>query len=270
MAILNLETENDFIEKETKASGKTAICEMIWNSLDADATEVYVKLNRNYAGLTSISVEDNGHGIPYEDAKEVFSRLGGSLKAITKYSPKGRKFHGKLGKGRIKSFSLGYLITFRSFYSTNNHIETFSIKHDFHDIKKPSIEDSITKLTNRSTGFIVNIDNLRDDNCRPLEKPRLKDEIAVEFAAYYFQQHFLLNYDGACIDFDNLVKRKFNESFSVRQPNGEEIDFELKIFEWRKEVSKKLYICGNGWISLLEQILNIRSKGDFITVYIYS
>lgn len=135
MAILNLKAQNDFIEKATNASGKSALTELIWNSLDADASEIYITSKKNELGhYDFIKIEDNGHGISHKEAETVFDKLGGSLKAIKKISPKGRLYHGKHGRGRIKAFTLGFKLTFRSYYQNNGDIKTFKIIHDFENM----------------------------------------------------------------------------------------------------------------------------------------
>lgn len=57
-----LEPHNDFINKETQAQPINALAELVWNSLDADATRVDI-IEDNY-GLDQkrIIVTDNGHG----------------------------------------------------------------------------------------------------------------------------------------------------------------------------------------------------------------
>jgi hypothetical protein len=53
-----------------------AVAELIWNALDADADRVDVILHDDkLGGIKSIEVSDNGHGMPYSDAEELFSRL---------------------------------------------------------------------------------------------------------------------------------------------------------------------------------------------------
>src|ERR1700687_5822390 len=58
-----------------------AVAELIWNAVDADADCIDVVLHDdNLGGFKTIEVADNGHGIPYQDAEDLFSRLGGSWK----------------------------------------------------------------------------------------------------------------------------------------------------------------------------------------------
>ena len=64
-----------------------ALAELIWNAVDADATRIAVTLtNNDLDGLEAIEVADNGHGIPYAQAEDLFSRLGGSWKKSRTHS----------------------------------------------------------------------------------------------------------------------------------------------------------------------------------------
>jgi len=75
------------------------IAELIWNSVDADATTVDVRLNRNVLGsLDSIEVIDNGLGITMADAQEGFGHLGGSWKQHDHQKKREKRIlHGKHG-----------------------------------------------------------------------------------------------------------------------------------------------------------------------------
>jgi len=95
---LTIVVEQDHIESLTKANGTTALAELIWNSLDADASEISVDyVSSPINGYESISVTDNGHGLTYFHAEEVFTKLGGSAKRNSTLTPNGRSYHGKEG-----------------------------------------------------------------------------------------------------------------------------------------------------------------------------
>jgi len=94
----------------------SAIAELIWNSLDVDAEEVIVYFDENDVSLRGIIVEDYGLGATPEDAKEFFSKLGGSWKRPGAKTKKGRVLHGSQGHGRYKALSLGRSVTWTFFY----------------------------------------------------------------------------------------------------------------------------------------------------------
>ena len=89
-----------------------AAAELIWNAVDADANRVDVILHDDaLGGLSSIEVADNGHGIPYAEAEDLFSRFGGSWKQGGHRSHEQRRIlHGKEGRGRFRAFALGRVV----------------------------------------------------------------------------------------------------------------------------------------------------------------
>lgn len=58
-------------DKSIETSGitkdyKEALCEFIWNSFEANATEVEISYTKNeLSGINTISISDNGDGIVY-------------------------------------------------------------------------------------------------------------------------------------------------------------------------------------------------------------
>lgn len=105
---INVQVQPDYLASLPK-NPFSALIELIWNSLDADATKVLVSFGRNALdGIDFIEVWDNGHGITLQDADNGFSSLGGSWKRLVDATRiKKRKLHGKGGRGRFLAFSLG-------------------------------------------------------------------------------------------------------------------------------------------------------------------
>ena len=102
---IKVQVESDHINKLTAARPVAAIAELIWNAVDADATRVDVVVDANFA-LPSITVSDNGHGIPHQEVTALFGRLGGSWKTRGRSKLRSRFLHGKEGKGRFKACEL--------------------------------------------------------------------------------------------------------------------------------------------------------------------
>jgi hypothetical protein len=107
--VLQVEAQEDFVERLTVASPAQALAELIWNGLDAEATKISVAVDNSPLGLLhAIRVRDNGHGIPPTDAEELFAHLGGSWKRQANKSKNGKRvLHGKEGKGRFRALALG-------------------------------------------------------------------------------------------------------------------------------------------------------------------
>lgn len=65
--------DKQHLERLSSGTPLTGVVELIWNALDADATEVEVRFARNELdGLEEIRVTDNGHGMTYEEAVQGF------------------------------------------------------------------------------------------------------------------------------------------------------------------------------------------------------
>jgi C4-dicarboxylate-specific signal transduction histidine kinase len=76
--------QNDYLERMSKTRPINAVAELVWNSLDADADRVKVKLVENdMGGLERLTVTDNGNGLEYSLAEHAF----GSLRQAKNYWP---------------------------------------------------------------------------------------------------------------------------------------------------------------------------------------
>ena len=73
-------------DKSIETSGitkdyKEALCELIWNSFEANATEVEISYTKNeLSGINTISISDYGDGFVYEDIEDTFGTFLASKK----------------------------------------------------------------------------------------------------------------------------------------------------------------------------------------------
>lgn len=88
---LTVEVQDDHLKSLCGTrSPLDSVAELIWNSLDADASHVRVSFKENgLGGLDEVIITDDGHGIPHETALTSFGSLGGSWKPQRGKSPKG-------------------------------------------------------------------------------------------------------------------------------------------------------------------------------------
>lgn len=120
--------QRDTFLRIARARPLTAIAELIWNSLDADANNVTVYFDENELGLRGVVVEDDGQGATPDEAKEFFRRLGGSWKKPGGRTKKhGRVLHGNQGQGRYKALSVGRSIKWTYFYEQGEDIYEFTL-----------------------------------------------------------------------------------------------------------------------------------------------
>lgn len=138
MQEIEVKVENDHIERLTTAKPILALCELIWNAYDADARTVRVEFEEGgLIKLALIRVQDDGDGIPFEEAEGYFKSLGGSWKRKGAKTKDGRFIHGEKGHGRFKAFSLGETVTWIS--SANG--KRFSIAGQISNLKTFKVSD---------------------------------------------------------------------------------------------------------------------------------
>ena len=91
-----------------------ALAELISNSYDADASEVLVMFNEKNGSPVSITVQDNGCGMSFNDIQEKFLAIGRDRRQTDGDipSPKyGRLPTGKKGLGKLALFGIAKEIT---------------------------------------------------------------------------------------------------------------------------------------------------------------
>ncbi|HEY4329258.1 MAG TPA: ATP-binding protein, partial [Phycisphaerae bacterium] len=155
---ISVEVAQDHIESLTRVRQPiAALEELIWNALDADATNIEVRLTQNQLfGLERIVVTDNGHGIHRDNWKTAFGKLGGSPKLNMTETSGGRKIHGKAGRGRFKAFGLGKKVTWRSRFCVGGTCRQFEIIGNIQAIRDFAASEAIS-LTNGTSGVSVEI-----------------------------------------------------------------------------------------------------------------
>lgn len=269
--IIDIGVEKDHIESLTKASGINSLAELLWNSLDADATEVNVDFKpTKLGGYEYIKVTDNGHGLTYEKAQDIFSRIGGSEKKIKTQSPNGRQYHGEEGKGRYKGLSIGDLVKFTSVYEGKNGFSEFTLTIDRNHLSKTELSDlKQLKKGEGKSGFKVEISNINLKNADQALKIENRKELEEKFASYWISYpKFKIYFNGNELRFDSLIKH--TEETEIKAEVGElSYKFIIKIIEWNFENKKKTYLCNAQGIPFQETNLGLRSSIP-ISIFIQS
>lgn len=269
---LELKVEQDHIESLAKVRNPIiAIEELIWNALDADASEIAVDVGFNsLGGLARIKVRDNGFGIRHDECETAFGRLGGSTKSEMKLTPGGRVPHGKLGKGRLRAFGIGHNVTWLSRYLDNGTVFQFGIKGQRTSLKRFEV-GSAKEVVRKSTGVEVTIDGIESNFPSLSQSSRAAEELSKRLALY------LRKYPGITICYDNLavdpaIFERSSTSYPIRlqsQP-GIESDAELTVIEWNTPTERALYFCDNNGFALEECPPGIQAPGFHFTAYLKS
>jgi len=272
MKDIKVQVEKDHLEKLTKASGQSAIMELIWNSLDADAKNIKIFYKETPLGIAEIKVDDDGHGIKFDDAEKVFGSLGGSLKKTKRLSPEKRKLHGEEGQGRYKAFALGSLIKFESIFQDNGNAKYFDVQMDLNHLQHSIINDLKTakKVDEKTTGVFITINNINQEKASVLASEKFKKSIEEKLAVYYLTYpNFNVWVNNSKLNFEGCIKNKYEEPFKVETDAGKKIDFKAKVLEWNIDNEKKIFYCGKEGVSYHEAPLGIKTTLP-ISIYIQS
>lgn len=212
MQVLEVEVAQDHIDGLSRAKKPIlGLAELIWNSVDADATQVTVRLNRNSMnGLDAIHVIDNGLGITMEDAQAGFGHLGGSWKKLERQSRRDKRIlHGKQGQGRYRSYALCEKAEWQSVYLANGALHEFTITGTTDNKRRFTISDE-TPTSKGETGTTVTLSNIIPQQ-GSLDADRAATELnrilAISLKQY---PQVRISYDGTAVDPSALEDRRTN------------------------------------------------------------
>lgn len=267
----NVSLKSDYLSKVSNVPPIRGIEEAIWNSLDADATEIYVKFNRNELNrIEEVIIEDNGHGIDINKIESEFTTLGGSFKKNALRSPNSRKYHGSQGAGRIKLASIGNDIDITTTYYDNSKKSLYDINVYISASNLSKFEVlNITKSTKQSTGTRIKISNLLNKS-NSLQSEKTLNDILEIFTAYHFSySDFKIVYDGETIDFNKNIKNTYTEEFKYLVNSSSE-QFLVKIIEWKNnDTDKKICFCDSEGIMIEDNLHKLRLQLP-LSIYVLS
>lgn len=274
METVSVQVQRDHIERLCRVKKPIlAIAELIWNGLDAEATEVNVHLHENkIGGLETVRVIDNGDGLPRQDAATAFGNLGGSWKKQTNRSKHGQRLiHGRMGKGRFRAFALGNVVEWKTRFLENGDLYEYEIigkamTPDRFEIGEPAACEGKRK------GTTVEIRDI-EKRFPSLSPPGAVQEITEYFAIYMSQYPDVkITYDGKNIDPSRIqLSTKDYQLSRIKIDNEKCIDAVLTIIEWaEQQTHRKLFLCDSNGFTLEDIQPGIQARGFNFTAYLKS
>lgn len=261
--------EKDHLAKISRSTPISALAELIWNALDADAFKIEVFLNTNKIGLYEILIRDDGHGMPYPDSEKLFGSLGGSWKVSNKQSPLGRHLHGQEGQGRFKAFSLGRVVDWSTTYKDGNDFKSYTMSGTAENSKKVRCSN-VSDAAIRKTGTTVRI-------TEPHKEFRLTSEKALEnfssiFAIYLSKYPSIRIYiDGQAIDPESQIEYRKEISLPAITFQEKPYPYTLELIEWKSSESNEFYLCNENGFPLIPIDKRVRgSNGVNYSAYLKS
>jgi hypothetical protein len=265
---VEVKVEKDHLDKLAGARKlSAAIAELIWNAVDADATDVRIDYVDNGLGaLREVTVTDNApKGMPYDRALVAFERLGGSWKkSAIKTETEGRALHGKEGVGRFRAFALGDYVEWRSvFVGAHGKRAEYTVTGSKAEVKRFHLSDP--RPTTASPGTTVTISNssIKYDT---FDKEEIAQDLAEHFAFYLRSYpHVKIMYGARRVDPKSVISREETIEFNVG-----EVPAKLTIIEWNRTASRALVFCDEDGFALSEMAPGIVAPGFDFTAYLRS
>ncbi|MCK4947710.1 MAG: ATP-binding protein [Candidatus Aureabacteria bacterium] len=257
-----IEVKKDHLSKIASGSPEFALAELIWNALDADANNIEVCFHEGPLGVDEILIRDNGTGIAYDEAENLFVSLGGSWKAQQQKTKKGRFLHGKDGEGRFKAFILGRIVDWNIIYKKDSQFLRYTIEEcsDSLDEFSLSAEEGII---NKQTGVEVHITEL-NKKFHVLNKEKAIEKLTPIFALYLSNYPSVkLSIDGTPINPDEVILHKNSFSLDTIKEDGSLHQVELEVVEWCEIKERELWFCNAHGFPLEVYSKQIRGIGEF-------
>lgn len=272
MKTIQVQVQDDHLGILAKTKPMTALAELIWNALDAEASEVRIAFETNeMEGLESLRVVDNGRGLKYDDALIAFRNLGGSWKReAAKSEELNRALHGQYGKGRFRAFTLGDHVEWRSTYADGDGFHTYSILGESEDIAQFSLSDPIKAKSNAS-GMTVEITR-NTDAVYLLRGVKALQEVTDIFAPY------LRQYPGAKIIYDGVPLDPSNSEAFVQEydlgelvtENGDRFHLDMTVVEWNMPAKRGVLLCDEHGFMRHNALPRLHFRGFSYTAYVKS
>ncbi|MCK5863212.1 MAG: ATP-binding protein [Candidatus Hydrogenedentes bacterium] len=273
MKVITVEVREDHLENLAQTRPLVALAELIWNALDAEATETRVEFVENeLQGIDTIRIIDNGHGLHYEDSFLVFRNLGGSWKRKGKRTHERRRMlHGKYGKGRFRAFSLGNTVSWHSTYKDGSDVYRYHISGDAAKLGEFSVHNQRGKPQDTSSGMTVEIGQV-SDGAGVLRGVKAMEDITNLFALYLRQYpDTRIVYDGIPLDPVNAEHRFTRYTLDpMVMEGGERVTAELDVVEWNLPGKRGVVLCDENGFMRINALPRLHFRGFSYTAYLKS
>jgi hypothetical protein len=273
---VTVQVDLDHLERQIK-SPLSGLAELIWNGVDADATDVAVTVETSdLGGIESVTVKDDGSGMTPDAAAKGFGALGGSWKATDKVSRRDRRvLHGSEGKGRFGAFALGDRVP----WTTVADVDAAGGDGDDGDGEPRRMETVITGTraalstfdisdplaTTQPTGTVVQVTKVVEKAAKALDKDSVVDGLAVAFALYLESYPVNITWRGQAVDPTDLQVQRQTYPLTVE---GLDDEVTLTVIEWQRNVPRALYLCDSNGMALHEIKPGVQAPGFEFTAYL--
>jgi hypothetical protein len=249
-----------------RRSPKVAIAELIWNGLDADATEVSVEYELNdFDGVDAVTVRDDGTGMTPADAAFGFRNFGNSWKRTATATPGGRAVHGKLGRGRYTAYAIGAHPVWTSVADDGGVRRRLAVTGSASALRSVRVASEPDPVGDPA-GTMVRIDQLTEQAQRELLHDGIWQELTTRFAPYLEQYPDVsVTYRGNPLNAAGLRDRTVTVPIVLDDAG---VEAALTIIEWNIKVERHLYLCDENGSALADMPPGVHAPGYQFTAYL--
>lgn len=264
MRRLPVEAKDDFLEGLVR-DPVTGLVELVWNALDADATEVSITIIDNGAeGVAAVEVKDNGTGMTPAEAERGFGSLGGSWKSVATETKAGRSLHGRKGRGRYAAYGVGDHVIWQSVAEEDGVRTRIRLSGFRSDLKAFEVGDP--EASTDDTGTLVRIAMPTQAAQTRLINPKVKEELTAAFALYLKQyEQVTIKWQGSAVEPNRLIEREAPYSLGT----FEDAEATLTVIEWKfSRAPRVIYLCDEHGMTVGEAPAEVLARGFTYTAYV--
>lgn len=190
---------------------KDAICEYIWNGLEAHATEINILYNNNAAfGIDELTISDNGDGIDYNTLADTFGAFLASQKNQMSLQMKSKA---NKGKGRFSFIAFSSSAKWSTVYNDGGVFKKFDIalnneKKEIVNYTEPAI------IETRETGTVVSFSGISNLTVENMSFQVLEPILLREFAWFLDlskSKNIKICVNNVPIDYSKYINTEFSE-----------------------------------------------------------
>ena len=243
-----------------------SLTEYIWNGFDAQASVIKIDYSANELGnIETITISDNGYGIPHGKLQDKFEPLFESKKALENKLKKNLSaIHGKNGIGRLTFFTFARNASWKTVYRENETNLTYEIYANAENINLYTGVNAIARETLESPGTTVTFSGIHALTAQQLEE-KFQEFILKEFAwflALNEQRNFAIIINGIPIDFKNIIAD--SEKFELLHPETQTA-FSLYYVRWDQRLNNepsRYYYLNSEHKERWKEPTAIKNKGE--------
>lgn len=266
---------SDGIKKHLASTTAVQSCaEYVWNALDAQAKRVEILFNSNpLGGINSITISDDGVGIPFELLDSKFGVFLDSEKKNFRKSSKrvSSEVHGKDGIGRLTFFSFSRNAEWETVYERDGKKYRYKIRATSSDLVgyPADIPQEVDKKT--KTGTSVSFFNV-DSSVIDHEDPDFRKFLVCEFCwKLLLQKDLSIILNGSPIS----AQENISEDISLSPLVDSSRKFSVRLVRWANKLHREFsryYFLDSAGKERYTDFTALNKKGDafYHSVYMQS